>query len=55
MIPFSNEKSPEGLGKFKIPSNFPGIMEIKDLEMKLMQNIIYFGMNPSIDESFGIF
>ena len=46
IIPWVNEFHPVSVSQFKIPNKFPGIIDIENLEMEVMDNYIKFGMDP---------
>ena len=48
IIPWVNEYHPESVSKFILPHVYPGIIDIEDLDMEVMDNYIKFGMDPEI-------
>ena len=47
IVPWVKIQHPENVSKFKVPTHFDNIIDIRDLHMESRKNYLHFGMDPT--------
>lgn len=46
IVPWVNAAHPAAVSRFEIPSEFPGLVSIRDMKLEVRENYINFSMSP---------